>query len=367
MKKLLILIWFVVFAIAGKNYCLEEDPRITYIYIDFNTYKDKDYYKPLIKGLKKSLIPHERVKVYFVNMENNDVKEVFNTCVPKLSRKEIEKIKKEGGFYLFGGNPIDTANEDLAFFYSALKKIFIKALKFKEFDLENKSYIELFYNEGDKFETPLNRIIIYSDLLQNSQDFPLKNILNGKFNLKEYQTSFNYSNVFVYFEKKVLKASEFKKLRDFWKYYFEFNKADLKSFNTTLELGEYKYLVRKKYEGVITYPDNSQIHIQLLLSIDNRGEIENGWLILNELDAVPVNGKVTLIKNKPLKAVLKIDGINDKMHLLKNGERLILRFHKKRAEGILKAYNTENIVITPKGNKFTNPQIKIILKEIYDE
>ncbi len=360
--RVLVVLLFSLFLFAQSKYCKDENIRSTLIYIDLSSTNNKEFSKKLIKGLKNSFLPHERVKIFFVNPSSSEVEEIFNACVPKLSKEEIKKIKEKGGLYLFGGNPIEQANEDLMLFYARLKSIFDEAKK-RYIESEEKPLIEIFYNEEDKFANPLNRIIIYSDMVQNSEEIPIESIINKKkINLKDYQVNYNYSNIYVLLNKKALKGSEFKKLKDFWNCYYESNNGYIKNFNTTLNIPKFNGLNVKKYEGSMKYSDGSEFKVKLLLSYDNKGNINNGWFIINEIDSVPVSGKVYIKGNKISKAKLKAIPLC-KNHYIIRGEKINLAFKHSVGKGEMVVDNTKTIIKTPKGNIIENPKVKLVLKE----
>ncbi len=362
MKLFFSFLFFLTF-LSAKNYCNDlSDKRNTLIYVDLSSANNNHFPSKLIKALRGSFLPHERVKVYFINPQTSEINEVFNSCVPKLSQSEILKIKKEGGLYLFGGNPIEDANEDLMFFYSSLKNVFKKALK-NHIESDEKPLVEIFYNEEDKFSNPLNRVIIYSDMIQNSKEISLKAVLENDLDkIKEYRVNYNYSNIYVLLNKKVLKGSDFLKLRRFWHCYYEDNKANLKNFNTTLNFYKLKGYYIKKYEGNMKYSDGSEFKIKLLIAYDGKGNVINGWFIINEIDSVPVKGKVFIKKGKIAKVKLTVYNLC-KSHYLINGEKINLIFDKKSVKGELVIDNTKTIVKTPKGNIIENPKVMLEFKE----
>jgi len=363
MKKLLIII-LVSLSFAGSRYCnnISQKERKTFIYIDKSSIK-KDYYQHLIKKLKGTFLPHEQVVVLSFNPETQNIKEVFNSCVPKLSKEEIEKIKEKGGLFLFSESPINKAKEDYQFFISALKGV-LKKIKPVE-DIDNKQIVEMFYNESNRFETPLNRVIIYSDMMENSEDFPLNKIIANKYSVKdfeEYKSNFNYSNIYVLLSEKKLKASKLRNLAYFWDNYFEYNKADLKNFNTELKLSKVSYLKNKIFSGKLIYPDDSFYRVKLLFNYTFNGKVVNAWFVINGIDAVPLDGKVYIRGMKLKKGYFKI--ITDKkFHVLTKTEKIEVNFKGKKAKGLIISENTNLEVITPKGNHFNNPKIIIELKE----
>lgn len=363
MKKLLIII-LASLAFAGSKYCsnLTQKERKTFIYVDKSSIK-KGYYQHLIKKLKGTFLPHEKVVVLAFNPQNQNIKEVFNSCVPKLSKEEIKKIKGKGGFFLFSESPIDKAKEDYQFFISALKGV-LKKIKPIE-DIENKQIIEMFYNESNRFETPLNRVIIYSDMMENSEDFPIKKIISNQYSVKdfkEYKSDFNYANIYVLLSEKKLKASSLKNLADFWDNYFEYNKADLKNFNTELKFSKVSYLKNKIFAGKLIYPDNSFYRVKLLFNYAPDGKVINAWFIINGVDAVPLGGKVYIISAKLKKGDFKVI-TNKKFHVFRSTEKIEINFKGKIAKGVIISENTNLEVITPKGHHFVNPKIIIELKE----
>ena len=363
MRKLLIII-LASLAFAGSKYCnnLTQKERKTFIYIDKSSIK-KGYYKDLIRKLKGTFLPHEQVVVLSFNPQNQNIKEVFNSCVPKLSKEEIKKIKKKGGLFLFSESPIDKAKEDYQFFISALTSI-LKKIKPIE-DIENKQIIEMFYNESNRFETPLNRVIIYSDMMENSEDFPLEKIISNKYSVKdfeEYKSNFNYANVYVLLNEKKLKASKLRNLADFWDNYFEYNEADLKNFNTELKLSKVSYLKNKIFVGKLIYPDSSFYRIKLLFNYASNGKVVNAWFVINGVDAVPLNGKIYIRGEKLKKGEFQV--ITDKkFHVFRSTEQIDINFKGKKAKGIIVSENTNLEVITPKGNHFSNPKIILELRE----
>ena len=363
MKKLLIL-FLISLAFAGSKYCnnMTQNERKTFIYIDKSSIKN-GYYKHLIKKLKGTFLPHEQVVVLSFNPQNQNIKEVFNSCVPKLSKDEVKKIKEKGGLFLFSESPIDKTKEDYQFFISALKSV-LKKIKPVE-DIENKQIIEMFYNESNRFESPLNRVIIYSDMMENSEDFPISKIISNKYSLKnfeEYKSDFNYANIYVLLSEKKLKASKLRNLAYFWDEYFEFNAADLKNFNTELKFPKISSLKNKIYSGKLIYPDKSFYRVKLLFNYAPDGKVVNAWFVINGVDAVPLGGKVYIKDTKLKKGVFKV--ITDKkFHVFRSTEKIEVNFKRGRAKGVIISENTNLEVITPKGNRFSNPKIVIEVKE----
>ena len=362
---LTIVLLFSSFLFAESKYCNNlSDKRHTLIYIDLSNTNNKAFSTKLIKNLKGSFLPHERVKVFFINPQTSEVQEVLNTCVPKLSKEEINTIKKKGGLYLFGGNPIDEANENLMIFYSRLNTVFKKAIK-EYVETESKPLVEIFYNEEDKFSNPLNRVIIYSDMVQNSDDIPLDKVLKGNTKIiNDYKVNYNYSNIYVLLNKKALKGSEFLKLKRFWNCYYESNYANMKNFNTTLDLPKYKNYFVKKYEGNIVYTDKSEFKIKILIAFDGKGHVVNGWFIINGIDAVPVKGKVFMKHNKLTKVKLSVSPTICKEHYLVKGEKININFKNNIGKGELIIDNAKTIVTTPKGNVLKNPKVFIDVREM---
>jgi len=363
MKKLLI-VFFVILAFGNSKYCndVTQQERQTIIYIDKSSLK-QGYYKDIVKKLQGTFLPHEKLIILSFNPQTQNIKEVFNSCVPKLSKKEIEKIKEKGGLFLFSESPIDKIKEDYQFFIKALKNIFKQIKPIDEVD--NKQIIEMFYNESNRFENPLNRIIIYSDVMQNSEDFTLKKIIVNKYSMKdfkEYKTNFNYTNVYIILNEKKLKSSKLRNLNNFWENYFEYNNASLKNFNTNLKFPKVSNLNNCFYTGKLLYSDKSFYRVKLLFNYSPKGKIINGWFVINGIDAVPLKGKIIFKNGKLEKGIFSVV-TNQNFHIFRNTDKIEITFKNKNAKGLIVTENTNLEVITPKGNHLNNPKIFIELKK----
>ena len=361
--RILISLLLSVFLFAESKYCNEitNNERSTYIYVDSTLTNKKFLSKLLMKKLKNSFLPHERVVVLIFDPVSQQVEEKFNTCVPILSKEEIKKLNS-GSWHLFTESPIDRANEDFQFFVSTLRDV-IKNVKVNDNDdSDKKRLVEIFYNQSNRFEKPLNRVIILSDMMQNSNTFPLSAVLNNNFkNIKEYKTNFNYSDVYVLMDKKRLKSSNFKHLRDFWSYYFEYNNAVLKNFDTDIKLPSYKYLETKFYEGEMEFKDGSTYTVKLMFNY-SKNKVNNGWFVIEGVDAIPLKGKLYVKHGKVKKGVFNFD-TDESFHIFSKSERIEVTFNGKKVTGEIKSINTNLILVTPKGHQLKNPKILLNLEK----
>ncbi len=368
MKRLIFISLFLTISLyANKKYCtnITDNQRVTSIYLDLSNTNEKKFATNLLSSLQDNFLPHERVQIFTINPTDSSVNLIFNSCAPKLTLKEIKKIKAEGSMsYMFGGNPIETAKEDMSFFTASIKATLVKAYKTNVAnEYESKPLIEILYNEASNFEEyPMQRVILYSDMIQNSDEIAQSTPF-GKYDItaisKEYKTNFNYANVYIFTAKKKFGISKYNKLALFWKKYFELSNADVKVFNDNLKLPNIKYMKYKKYEGKI-FLNNKSYQSQILINYTEKRKVANAWFIINEIDAVPLTGIVKLNKGNISKAQLKIDKLYNSHQMFAGNEKFNLKFKGNKLEGILKLDNTD-IYVNDK--KIKNPTFKIQMKE----
>ena len=371
-KSFILLILFLFGAIslsANKKYCnsVTELQRATSIYLDLGNTNEKKFAKSLMVGLKNNFLPHERVQIFTINPEDSSINLIFNSCAPKLTQQEIKKVKSEGTMkYMLGGNPIDTAKEDMSFFMASIKSTLIKVYKNNVANnYDSKALIEMLYNESSNFEdNPMQRVVLYSDMLQNSSEIKLDSIFKDGIAQKiseEYKTNFNFAEFYIFTAKKQFGISKYNKLSKFWKEYFELNKAYVVSFNDNLKLPKIKALGYKKYEGKLLLSGKSY-ESQIFINYTSKLNTSNSWFIINEIDAIPLVGKVKYSKGKLISANLKIGKINGDYHTMFAGdEKFKLKFKGKKLIGVLKIDNAEIIL---NGEVIKDPTFKIDMKEI---
>jgi len=373
MKKYFLLLLLLLLGAmpisANKKYCNDttKTQRATSIYLDLGNTNEKKFATSLMSSLKNNFLPHERVQIFTINPEDSSVNLAFNSCAPKLTPKEIKKVKSEGSLkYMLGGNPIDMAQEDMSFFMSSIKATLIKIYKNNVANnYDSKALIEMLYNEGANFEdNQMQRVILYSDMLQNSSELELDSIFKNGAAEKisnEYQVNFNFAEFYIFTSKKKFKISKYNKLSKFWKEYFELNKAHVVSFNDNLKLPKITALGYKKYEGKLFLNEKSY-ESQIFINYSSQFDTSNSWFIINEIDAIPLKGKVKYSKGKLVNATLKINDINKNYHPLFAGdEKFKLQFKGKTLEGVLKIDNAEVIL---NGKVIKDPTFKINMKEI---
>ena len=369
--KIIFILTFVLFntisLYANKKYCnnITQQQRETSIYLDLGNTNEKKFAINLMSELKNNFLAHERVQIFTINPEDSSINLVFNSCAPKLTAKEIKKIKAEGSLkYMLGGNPIDGAKEDMVFFMESIKSTFVNAYKNNvNGTYDSKALIEMLYNESSNFENKrMQRVILYSDMLQNSEEIKLNDLFKlnaaNKFT-NMYQTNFNFSEFYIFTSKKQFNISKYNKLSKFWKNYCELNKAYVASFNDNLRLPKIQALKYKVYRGKLLLDDKS-FEAQMLINYTPKGDVSNSWFIINDIDAIPLKGTVKYFNNKLTKASLKIAKINQKYHSIFTGnEKFVLQFKGNHLEGILKI---DNATIILNGKTVKNPNFKIIMK-----
>jgi len=369
-KYLFILLIFLTSTLfADKKYCskITEEQRLTSVYLDLGNTNEKKFAINLLSSLKNNFLPHERLQIFTINPSNSTIDLVFNSCAPVLTNTEIKKVKEAGNMkYMFGGNPIELAKEDMSFFMASIKSLLAKIYKNNLYEnYDSKNIIEILYNESLNFEnTPMQRVIIYSDMLQNSEEIKLNSILE-KYDINKITNKFklnlNYSNIYIYTSKKIFSINKYNKISLFWKRYFELNNANVISYNNKLKLPSIKKLYYKKYAGKI-FLNGEEFKSKIYINYTDDFSINNAWFIINGLDAIPLKGKMRLTKGKFINATLKISKLYNKHQIFSGDEEFILNIKGKKLEGTLKQDNTEIIL---NNKKITNPSFKIQMKEIY--
>ena len=353
---------------ASKKYCTSETEkqRTTSIYLDLGNTDDKRFATNLLSQLSGNFLPHERVQVFTINPVDVNIKQIYNSCVPKLTHAEITKIKKEGSLkYMLGGNPIDAANEDMTFFMAEIKSTLVKAYKNNVSEsIEKKELIEMLYSESGVFEAKaMQRVIIYSDMIQNSEEIKTSNLFDSKVQkkyMKEYKVDFNLAEFYIYNGKKKFGVSKHNKLIKFWKDYFELNNGHVTFFNDNLKLVKVKNLRRKIYEGQLEINDK-EYESKFFVNYSSNGKTSNSWFVINEIEAIPLKGKVKLVRGKPSLINLKVANINKENHNLFVGdEKFTFKVKGKRLSGSIKIDNAEIIL---NGNTIKDPTFKIKMSE----
>lgn len=367
-RLLLSLFLLINIAYANKKYCTKytDKQRSTLIYLDVSNTEYKKFALNLLSELKNSLLPHERVRVFTINPNDVTVNEVFNSCAPILTIEERKKVKAEGSFkYMLGGNPIEAAKEDYSFFMAELKSTLARIYK-NSIDLDSKKeIIEMLYSESSTFdEKAMQRVILYSDMIQNSnivtsQAIVTNSILEEK--IKEYIVDFNNAEFYIYTGKKKFNITKHNNLMNFWKGYFEQNNGFVNYYNDSLKLNKFKYQISKVYEGQLDV-NGKKFESKIYLNFNENRKTTNSWFIINELDSIPIKGIVSLVKGKLTAAKLKTNLIQNKNHTLFTGdEKFIIKIKSNKLVGEIKIDNTEVIL---NGEEITNPVFKFIMKEV---
>jgi hypothetical protein len=76
---------------------------------------------------------------------------------------------------------------------------------------------------------------------------------------------------------------------------------------------------------------------KIFINYTSKSKASNSWFIINEIDSIPLRGKVKYSKGDLTKASLKIANINGDYHAMFAGdEKFILRFKGKNLMGSLK-------------------------------
>lgn len=369
-KNAILILLLSTFVFANKKYCtnISDKQRITSIYLDISNTSNKKFALDILSELQNNFLPHERLQIFTINPEEVTIKQVYNSCVPKLSLNEIKKIKEEGSLkYILGGNPIENSKEDYSFFKAELKNTLAKIYKSSiNKDNEKKELVELLYSESASFQRKeLQRVIIFSDMNQNSKQLPITQIFNDELIsnkiIKEYKINFNYAEFYIYTGKKNYGITKHKKLINFWKNYIELNNGHIKYFNDSLILPKYKYQISEVFEGELLV-NNKKYLAKLLLNYNERKEINNSWFIINEIEAIPLEGKVNLINGKLTRAQLTVSSINKKNHSLFIGdEKIILNFNNNKLKGEVRIDNADVIL---NGKTIKNPTFGIKMKKV---
>lgn len=369
MNKLLLTLFILTsFLYANKKYCtnISDNQRSTVIYLDLSNTSYKKFATNLLSELNNNFLPHERVRILTINPSEVTIKEVFNSCAPKLTIKEIKKVKSEGSLkYMLGGNPIEMAKEDYSFFMAELKNTLIRVYKSSIDDVSKKELIEMLYSESSTFEEkPMQRVIIFSDMIQNSEFLKNSSILDNKIDKKvldEYKVNFNYSELFIYTGKKRFSITKHNSLMNFWKSYIEQNKGFVSYFNDNLKLAKYKYQISKTYEGQLEL-NGKKYESKLYLNFTENKKTTNSWFIINEIDSIPIKGTVSVVNGKLTNAKLKINYIKNENHKLFVGdEKFIIKVRNGKLIGDIKIDNAEVIL---NGELIKDPTFKITMKEV---
>lgn len=369
MNKLLILVLVLATTVfANKKYCTKETDkqRSTLIYLDVSDTSQKEFATDLLKEIDNNFLAHERIKVFTINPEEVTIKEVFSSCVPKLSLSEIKKIKAEGSMkYLLGGNPIETAKEDYSFFMAELKGILAKIYKSSLDDVSKKELVEMLYSESATFnDKSMQRVIFYSNMVQNSDFLNTATIFNNQVTkdlLKEYQVDFNNAEFYIYTGKKQFTIKKHNALMNFWKKYVEQNNGTVVYFNDNLKLDKFKYQVAKKYEGTLEI-DGDSYESKIYLNYSENSKAVNSWLIVNEIASIPVKGTVKLVSGKPFEAKLKTNVVDRSNHqLFIGGETIQLKIKGSKLVGEVKMDNT---VVQLNGKEIKDPIYIVKMNEV---
>lgn len=349
---------------ASKKYCnkLTDLQRTTSIYVDLGNTNSAEFGRNIMSELFENLVPHERVQIFTINPLEASIKQVYNSCAPILSQDEIKKVKEAGSFkYMLGGNPLDAAKEDFTFFSSEIKSVLSRAFQENvSNDADKKELIEMLYGESTNFEEfPMQRVILFSDMLQNSSETKKEDILNetsdGKY-LMNYMVNYNNAEFYIFTDKKKLKISEHNKLVKFWKDYFELSNGHVAYFNDSLKLQKTKSVKLEKFEGTLTISGKDYI-AKMLISYSDKLEAVNTWFIVNMIDSVPLRGKVKLEKGSLSRAELNVADIIPENHeVFSFGEKFSIIVKGNKLSGTIVIDNTEIVV---NGEKIENPTFNI--------
>jgi hypothetical protein len=367
MKRVVIILLLIILNLEAKEaYCTDDTLNIreTDIFIDLSSIDSKRFAKEIIKSLKDNLLPHEKLKIFSFNSNKSMVDLVFDGCVPGLTKKEISTIKKGGVFkYLFGGNPIDRVKEDRVFFQSSIKEALKKIYKKREANSNYKPIIETLYTQSMQFKNrKLKRVVIYSDMMQNSQEFMIKDLIDKRVDFKkidEYKMDFNLAQIYI-LTPSLKRISNYRSLQKFWRKFFERNRANVLNFSTSMDISRFDKITYKIYKGEVSI-NGKRYRSTLYLNYSDKNILTNSWLVVNDIDAVPLVGRVKIVDNCLKSAQLKIDKIFNKYHpMFRSGEKLKLKFDNQSVKGTL---TIDNSKVTIDGKVVKEQSFKLNMKE----
>lgn len=316
-KKIFFLfLFFSSFIFADtltKQYCAKSYTRHTYILMDGSIQKSF-----IINNIKKlSYAPHEKVSFYV--LDNGNYKLIQDVCIPKLSLKEINGLKKGSFWIKVFNDKIGKVKDDK----EMVKNILTGKIKRTVFP-SSKNITDALGILTNSLE-PQSRIVLFTN--KN-----VKTVKNGDF---EYSYVYLFTNSLN--KKNVQKFSA----------YFQLNKGFLRSVN---------YIPLKNIKdynlystGLYMIINNRKLKSKLFFAYDQNGNIYNGWFEVYGVLLAPVGGRIKIINNKLYSADLRVLGdfyyYGNKMY---KGDKLVLKRKNGKITG--KYYNYRFVL--PNGNKY---------------
>ena len=291
-----------------KGYCKNPAPRQTIVYVDQAsvTPGDKKWAEQIVNKVK--LIPHERLTLLRLNARNGTVEQLFSACYPQLTAQETSVLKKkEGVIEALLGSALDDVKKDRQLFQKgmnlALSQIIIASTE-KQYQKNNdgkmakKSIAEALFYDEKRFDLAngIPRIIIYSDMLQNSGDIHPANAAMSRVDIRkkarDFRTGFNLAEIHVFgIGGTGGNGNPNQKLfAEFWQNYFLFSGAYLEQYSNNLTIPDQQVSLVDRWRGAIVI-DKLQVEVNARFMSDERGKLFNSWLDIPQLGAIPVKGK----------------------------------------------------------------------------
>lgn len=291
-----------------NKYC-EAEPggRQTVIYLDQNIIasKDPNWYKDILN--KVEYRPGEKVQFVNINNGGSTVELIWESCHPSFSPQKLKQLKEnEGVVALFTGGIEDNLKSDKKFF----KKQILKALSYPlqktryesppSFTLKTfpkKKLVEAIYFDSKrlKVDDVFSRVIIFSDMIENSELFSLDSfepIKSAKAVAKRFPMFLNYSSFQIYginYTNRQTKINQ--DIRDFWKQYLLLSGAHVEQYGAQLAIGrETKNWSFHKYKGHVNV-NGAKGASTFRMVIGDDGKIHHGWLELADM-YLPLSGEV---------------------------------------------------------------------------
>ncbi|WP_133011337.1 hypothetical protein [Marinomonas flavescens] len=350
------------------KYCQSQlGDRQTVIYLDQNIIasKDPNWYKDILN--KVTYRPGEKIQFVNINNGGSTVELIWEACYPAYSSKRLKQLKEDEGFgSLFTGGIADNLTADKKFF----NKQIIKALsyplqktlhetppKFTASSFPRKKLVEAIYYDSKRLNVSdtFSRVIIFSDMIENSDLFTLKNfdpLKSAKAVAKRFPMSLNYASFQIYginYTNSETKINE--NIRDFWRHYLLLSGAYTEQYGTQLAVeNNTKTWNFKKYKGY-TQIGNIKASSEFRMVIGDDGKIHHGWLTIANL-YLPISGTVKCSGKNCIMDGVILDSANPES--FKGGKDII------HMTGTLNEWSgfvggKDASVIDSKGNIYQNP------------
>lgn len=281
--------------------------RQTVIYLDQNIIaaKDPNWYKDILN--KVEYRPGEKIQFVNINNGGSTVSLIWETCHPSLTQQQLKSQKKKEGFgALFTGGVTDNLANDRKFFQKQIVKALSYPLKntrhetaptYSAASFPEKKLVEAIYYDSKRLNKSdiFSRVIIFSDMIENSELFNLKSFSPAKAAksvAKRYPMFLNYSSFQIYginYTNRETKINE--NIRDFWSQYLLMSGAYVEQYGAQLAVEEktkswafYKYKGHTKVGGI-----KGASEFRMVIGDD--GKIRHGWLEIAHL-YLPLSGEV---------------------------------------------------------------------------